>query len=114
MNHLDAHNYLTNKGAIFIAGFENKKQIKYALNCEMVGNKYYIMFAEYPKDYDYGYTVRAATFIDVEENIETGNKEFFFRYDKAVFPNIDEDYLPTFDYKIVEGTDKYQLYTYTK
>lgn len=110
MDAFEAHNYLNNKGAIFISKFDNKKLIGTALNCEMIGNTYYIMFAEHPKDYTYGYTIRKAIFIDVDHNYDTGNREFYFRYDKAVFPNIDEDYLPTFDYKIVEGNERYALY----
>lgn len=114
MEHIVAHNYLTNKCAIFICGFEDKKKIKTVLNCEMIGNKYYIMYAEYPNDYDYGYIIRPVTLVDVEHNFDTGKLEFFFQPEAAIFPHIEEGYLPEFVYKIEEGNSKYQLYTYAK
>jgi len=109
----EAHKYLTTIGSKFIASFYDKSEIKRFLNCETIGNNYYVVFEEYTDDMDFGYTIRPATFIDIDVNYNTSNKEFLFKYKDAVFPKIlDEDYLPTFANRITEGNCKYYLYSY--
>ena len=108
-----AHNYLIKKNCELLSSFYNRTSIKQVLKHNMIGNKYYIVFEEYNSKEQFDYTIRPATLIDIQENYNTGNKEFVFKYDNPVFtyPKNKKN-IPMFAYRIVEGNSNYLLYNY--
>lgn len=113
MEFTPAHDYLSKKNCKFLSSFYNKRSIKQTLNNDMIGNKYYIVFEEYNDKEQFDFTIRPATLVDIQKNFNTGNKEFIFNYENAVFtyPKNKKN-IPMFAYRIVEGNSNYLLYNY--
>ena len=96
-----------------LSSFYNRRQIKHVLNNDMIGNKYYIVFEDYNDKEQFDYIIRSATLIDIQENYNTGNKEFVFNYENAVFIHPkNKKNVPMFAYRIIEGNSNYLIYNY--